>query len=67
EGGATEFPRLELTFKPPRGGALIFDSVRADGGFEPLMLHTGAAPTSGEKWVISKWFRTKALRPGPEG
>ncbi len=67
EGGATEFPRLELAFKPPAGGALIFDSVKADGSVEPMTLHTGAPPASGEKWVISKWFRTKALRPGPSG
>lgn len=67
EDGATEFPRLGLAFKPPAGGALIFDSVKADGGVDPMTLHTGAPPTRGEKWVISKWFRTKALRPGPGG
>lgn len=67
EGGATEFPRLELACKPPRGGALVFDSVKADGSVDPMTLHTGAPPTSGEKWLISKWFRTKALRPGPDG
>lgn len=65
EGGATEFPRLGLSLKPPRGGALVFDSVKADGLADPMTLHTGAPPTSGEKWLISKWFRTKALRPGP--
>ncbi|MDX5330316.1 MAG: 2OG-Fe(II) oxygenase, partial [Caulobacteraceae bacterium] len=57
EGGATEFPRLGLSFKPPRGSALIFDSVTPDGQVDPLTLHTGAPPTAGEKWVISKWFR----------
>jgi prolyl 4-hydroxylase len=67
EGGATEFPRLGLSFKPPRGGALIFDSVKADGSVDPTTLHTGAPPTSGEKWLVSKWFRTKPLRPGPGG
>lgn len=63
EGGATEFPRLELSFKPARGSALAFDSVTPDGAVDPMTLHAGAAPTSGEKWIISKWFRTKALRP----
>jgi len=65
DGGATEFPRLELSFKPPRGSALVFDSVRPDGAVDPTTLHMGAPPTRGEKWIISKWFRTKALRPGP--
>lgn len=65
DGGATEFPRLGLSFKPPRGSALIFDSVKPDGTVDPLTLHTGAPPTLGEKWVISKWFRTRPLRPPP--
>jgi hypothetical protein len=65
EGGATEFLRLDLALKPPRGFGLVFDNVTADGGVEPLTLHRGAPPTRGEKWLISKWFRTKALRPGP--
>lgn len=63
EGGATEFPRLGAAYKPPRGSAVIFDSVRPDGSINPLSLHTGAPPTSGEKWVISKWFRSRPLRP----
>lgn len=65
EGGATEFIRLGATFKPPAGHALIFDSVRPDGAVDPMTLHRGAPPTRGQKWVISKWFRTKPLRPGP--
>lgn len=63
EGGATEFPRLEVAYKPPRGCAMVFDSVKPDGSVDPMTLHAGAPPTSGQKWVISKWFRTKALRP----
>lgn len=65
EGGSTDFPRLNLSFKPSRGSALIFDSVGPSGQVEPLSLHSGTPTTRGEKWVISKWFRTKALRPGP--
>ena len=38
-----------------------------DGSVDPMTLHTGAPPTSGEKWLISKWFRTRALRPGADG
>ncbi len=64
EGGETVFPHLEIGFKPPRGTALIFHNVDASGYPDPLTLHTGAPPTRGEKWLISKWFRNKALRPG---
>jgi prolyl 4-hydroxylase len=67
EGGATEFLRLDIKFKPPRGWGLMFDNVTAEGAMDPLTLHRGAPPERGQKWLISKWFRTKALRPGPEG
>jgi hypothetical protein len=65
EGGETEFPRINQRFKPPAGSALLFHSVDADGRGDPMTVHTGRSPTRGEKWVISKWFRTKALRPVP--
>lgn len=65
DGGATEFPRLGLAFKPAAGSALLFDSVTAGGEIAPMTLHTGAPPARGEKWVISKWFRNRPLRPGP--
>lgn len=67
EGGATEFPHLKCGYKPPRGCGLIFDSVKPDGSVDPMTLHVGAPPTSGQKWAISKWFRTKALRPNEDG
>ncbi len=67
EGGATEFPHLKVGYKPPRGCALIFDSVKPDGSVDPMTLHVGAPPTSGQKWAISKWFRNKALRPSEAG
>lgn len=67
EGGATEFPHLKVGYKPPRGCALIFDSVKPDGRVDPMTLHVGAPPTSGQKWAISKWFRNKALRPSANG
>lgn len=67
EGGATEFPHLKVGYKPPRGCALIFDSVKPDGRVDPMTLHVGAPPTSGQKWAISKWFRNKALRPSEAG
>jgi prolyl 4-hydroxylase len=63
EGGETEFPRIDKRFKPPAGSALIFHSVDASGKGDPMTVHTGRPPTRGEKWVISRWFRTKALRP----
>jgi len=64
-GGETAFPMLDLQFKPPTGAALTFHNVDAKGQASPRTLHAGRPPTSGEKWLISKWFRTRPLRPGP--
>lgn len=65
EGGETEFPRLGRKFRPPAGSAIIFHNVDRSGQVDPMTLHAGRTPTSGEKWLISKWFRTLPLRPGP--
>ena len=61
EGGETEFPRLGWRYKGGKGDALLFWNVGLDGLPEEQALHAGLAPTSGEKWLLSKWVRDKAL------
>jgi prolyl 4-hydroxylase len=63
EGGETEFPRLGLRLRPPAGSAVSFPSITSDGRLDPRSLHAGLPPRRGEKWLISKWFRTRPLRP----
>ena len=63
--GETEFPLLGRRFRPPKGSALVFHSVDASGQVDRRTVHAGRSPVHGDKWVISKWFRTKPLRPGP--
>ena len=57
EGGETEFPRLNWSFKGKTGDALIFWNLSASGQGEPLSLHAGNPVTKGEKWLLSKWVR----------
>ena len=57
EGGETEFPRAELSYRGSTGDALMFGNLR-DGQPDPLTLHAGRPPTSGEKWVMSTWIRS---------
>jgi hypothetical protein len=59
EGGETDFPRLGYSFKGRTGDALMFANVRENGAPEPLTLHAGLPPTSGEKWLLSQWVRNK--------
>jgi predicted 2-oxoglutarate/Fe(II)-dependent dioxygenase YbiX len=60
EGGETAFPRLDWRFKGKTGDALMFWNVDTQGRPDPKTLHAGTAPTRGEKWLFSKWVRSKA-------
>lgn len=59
EGGETEFPRVNFSFKGKRGDALIFSNVDAAGAPDPNSLHAGRPPTRGEKWLLSQWIRNR--------
>ena len=61
EGGATRFPRLDWQYRGGRGDALLFSNVDADGAPDYDTVHAGMPPTSGEKWVLSQWIRTRPV------
>jgi len=60
DGAATEFPRLNRSFKGGVGDVLIFHNVTPDGRVDPRTLHAGRPPTRGRKWVLSQWLRNRA-------
>jgi len=60
-GGETEFPKLGWRFKGKPGDALIFWNLSADGAREMDSLHAGTPVTKGEKWILSKWVRQRAV------
>lgn len=55
-GGETCFPRADLIFKGRAGDALFFANVDREGRPDPLTVHEGRAPASGEKWLLSQWI-----------
>jgi hypothetical protein len=59
EGGETEFPSIGLKYRAQTGDALFFANVTREGAPDPLTLHSGLPPTSGEKWVFSQWIRDR--------
>jgi prolyl 4-hydroxylase len=63
EGGATQFPRLSWQYRGGRGDALLFSNVDASGAPDYDTIHAGMPPTSGEKWVLSQWLRTRPVGP----
>lgn len=59
EGGETAFPELDWRFRGHTGDALVFGNLTPEGQPDPRTRHAGLAPTSGEKWLYSKWVRER--------
>lgn len=62
-GGETDFPRADLSFRGKAGDALFIINVERSGSPDPLTLHAGTPPESGEKWIFSQWIRDRAPAP----
>ncbi|XP_017131017.2 prolyl 4-hydroxylase subunit alpha-1-like [Drosophila elegans] len=59
QGGATLFPKLNLTVFPKSGSALFWYSFNTKGNAEMRTIHTGCPVIVGSKWVVSKWIYDK--------
>ena len=57
EGGETEFPNINKTYKLKRGNALFFDTLNNYECITKSALHGGTPVTSGEKWICNLWVR----------
>ncbi|MFD2167271.1 prolyl hydroxylase family protein [Thalassotalea euphylliae] len=66
EGGETEFKLAKLSLKAKTGQIITFDNADADGNRLVKSIHRGAEVKSGEKWIMTLWFRDKPfwLRQG---
>lgn len=58
KGGETEFGKLGQTFTPQKGQAVVWNSMYSDGRMNPDTLHWAKPILKGEKYIITKWFRT---------
>ena len=66
EGGETAFPKLGISFKGGKGDALVFFNADGAGRPDPRTVHAGRTPTSGQKWLLSQFFRNRpAVGQGP--
>jgi prolyl 4-hydroxylase len=63
EGGETTFPELGIVYHGTLGAGLYFINAHADLSPDRRMLHTGSPPTAGEKWIVTQFIVSKALRP----
>ena len=60
-GGATRFKTLGKTIQPERGKFLAWNNLLADGVPNPATLHQGMKVRSGTKYILTKWWRERAL------
>ncbi|HYX47263.1 MAG TPA: 2OG-Fe(II) oxygenase [Sphingomicrobium sp.] len=66
EGAETFFPDAGVKFRGGTGDAIAFLNVRQDGTPDYNTRHAGLPPTSGRKWVLSQWVRSKQFLYRPE-
>ncbi|WP_017444890.1 prolyl hydroxylase family protein [Gayadomonas joobiniege] len=59
DGGETYFVHSKLALKPVQGRALIWNNLTLDGALNGASLHQGKPVLCGEKFIITKWFRTR--------
>ena len=61
QGGETDFPRAGFRYRGGCGDALLFSNIDAGGAPDYGTVHAGLPPTTGEKWLLSQWIRTKPV------
>ncbi len=63
EGGATHFPKLDISVTPVTGRLLVFGNCEKNTNIRtPKSLHAGLPVTSGVKWAFNLWFRERAIK-----
>lgn len=59
-GGETQFVNANMKLKGEPGDAVLFHNCdAATGAPDRTTLHAGLPVTSGQKWLLSKWYREK--------
>ena len=59
EGGATDFPKLDLSIPPQPGALLFWNNMNPDGSPNADTLHAGRPVIKGTKYIITKWYRAR--------
>ena len=62
EGGATDFPKIDVSVKPNKGDVVVFHNcIEGTTEINPQALHGGSPVIAGEKWAVNLWFRESAI------
>jgi prolyl 4-hydroxylase len=60
-GGATAFTLLGIEIEPKPGVLLLWNNALPDGRPNEATLHAGLPVAAGTKYIITKWYRTRAF------
>jgi prolyl 4-hydroxylase len=63
EGGETVFPEAGLSVVPHRGNGLYFEYTNSRMQLDLRSAHGGAPVIQGEKWIVTKWMRSRRFVP----
>ena len=58
EGGETQFANVNIKMKPREGTLIAWNNLNIDGTNNTYSLHEALPPTSGKKYIITKWWRS---------
>ena len=61
EGGETYFKYLNAKIKPRKGTLITWNNLFKNGKVNRKTMHEALPPTSGEKYIITKWWRSWPL------
>lgn len=59
DGGSTDFTQLGLSVAPKPGAILMWNNADREGAPNRWTIHSGTAVKAGEKYIITKWYRTR--------
>jgi len=62
-GGETAFPQIGWSVTPRRGQALYFEYGNRQDYCDPSSLHASLPVRAGNKWLASKWIRSRRFVP----
>ena len=66
EGGETVFPEAGLAVVPRRGNGLYFEYTNSRLQLDLRSAHGGEPVVQGEKWIVTKWMRSRRFVPAAE-
>ena len=61
DGGATRFKTIGKTIQPETGKLLAWNNLLSNGRPNPATLHQGMKVRRGTKYILTKWFRERAV------